>query len=76
MPENILVADEKIFCVVAPRFGVDRLERDFRADAGDIAEGNADEYCELRIANCELNLAGAHLIHHSKFRIRNFRSSG
>ena len=40
--QNLFIANKKIFRVVAPGFGGDGLERDFRADAGDVAEGNAD----------------------------------
>jgi len=41
--EIFFVAKEKIFCVTGWRFGGDGLERDFGADAGDVADGNADE---------------------------------
>ncbi len=39
-------------------FGGDGLERDFRADAGDVAEGNANpaSHIKLRIPNFKLRM--------------------
>jgi hypothetical protein len=40
--KNFFIADEQIFCVVGPGFGGNGFEGDFRADAGDVAEGNSE----------------------------------
>ena len=61
MPEKLFVTDEEMLRFIRRRLGGYGLERDFRADAGGVAEGDADPALKLRIANlnCELIFGGA-----------------